>query len=72
MKSLLLRLKKKHLISKKPNPIIPFLLTGIAYVLSYYAKPLSPPLSISLLILTILTLFFAIIHLSIYKILTKK
>ena len=68
-KKYLKNLEKNHLVSRKPHPIIPFLLTIITYALYQYSKSISSALSPFILALTILTLLFAIIHFIIHKIL---
>jgi hypothetical protein len=60
LKSILQKLEKQKIITKKPNPIYPFLLAIIAFTI-WYLTPISLLKNFSLG-LTIFTFIFAILH----------
>lgn len=71
-KSFLKKLERKKLISRKPYPIAPFILAISSYLLYLTQKSVSVALSTLLLILSMFSLLFAILHLIIYKALSKR
>jgi len=86
LKPLLKKLEKKQIISRKPHPLIPFILAfiSLALYLIISQTPTQPLtcirnlpqsldslLTLLLLILTIFTFIFAILHLIVVKILEK-
>ena len=65
-------LEKRKIISKKPHPLIPFLL-AVALIILYLLMPASDmALEIAFKILIIFSIIFAIAHLIVAKILGKK
>ena len=63
------RLEKKHIITKKPHPIIPFILGIIILALIRISPSSFNPV---LYVLAILTFIFAILHWIVVKVLEKK
>lgn len=55
------QLEKKKIISKKPNPVLPFLLAIISYIIAWQLN--EPIFQKIFLYLGIFTTIFAIIHL---------
>ena len=72
LKSYLKELERKKIISRKPNPIIPFILAIIILLLYGKAWAVNQTLANLALSLFILTIIFAISHLIVYKFLTGK
>lgn len=70
-KPYLKNLEKRKIISKKPHPIIPFLLTTIILMLYILASNVNNVFNILLLILAIFSFLFSIIHLIVFIILNK-
>ena len=69
IRSWIINLHKKKIISKKPEPAIPFLIFLIALLLGVYSPE---PFSYFFMILAIIALIFSILHLLVYLILEKK
>ena len=65
-------LEKRKIISKKPNPVIPFILAAIILILYKKAWAINQTLANAVLSLFALTIIFAVAHLIVYKILTSK
>jgi len=72
IKASLKNLERKGVISRKPNPIIPFILALIILILYRNALAINQTLAKFALFLFALAIIFAIIHLLVYKILTSK
>jgi len=62
-------LEKRKIISRKPHPIIPFILSFIALILSIIVPS---NLKLFVYILTIFSFIFSIAHLIVVRILEKK
>ncbi len=69
LKSYLKNLEKRKIISRKPHPLIPFILTGVVLALYIYSIPLNKNLAFLSFILMIFAFVFSIIHYIIFKIL---
>ena len=73
LKIYLKNLEKIKIITRKPHPILPFILTILIFILYRVSLILNNELfSTAILTLLIFTLIFAILHLIVYKILTSK
>ena len=66
--SFLHRLERHHLISRKPHPLIPFLIALAFLIPSFIPSPLAS----AAFLLFVLSLFFAIMHLIAVKALNRK
>ncbi|MFA7707592.1 MAG: hypothetical protein WCX73_01455 [Candidatus Pacearchaeota archaeon] len=62
-------LEKKKIVSKSPNPIIPFTLTFIALILTGIAPS---NLKVTIYVFTIFSMIFSVAHLIIVKVLERK
>ena len=69
LKARLKDLERRKIISRKPHPLIPFILAGIVLILYIYYTSLNKVISVILLILAIFAFVFAIIHYTITKML---
>ena len=63
LKVYLKKLEKRKIISRKPHPLVPFVLALIIYILAVISTNIIQELSKSLYYLAIFSLIFAIIHL---------
>ena len=72
LKVYLKKLEKRKIISRKPHPLVPFVLALIIYILAVISTNIIQELSKSLYYLAIFSLIFAIIHLITVKILKSK
>tara|TARA_Y100000310_G_C20662204_1_gene805392 strand:+ start:1075 stop:1305 length:231 start_codon:yes stop_codon:yes gene_type:complete len=74
LKNKLKSLEKRHIISRKPHPIIPFILGLIIIILIIYTNNqlTNKTLNLFLYLLAIITFVFAIIHLIVVIFLKKK
>ncbi len=71
IKKYLKKLEKRKIISKKPNPLIPFIIAIFFIILTIISQSINKLISNISLVLFIFTIIFAIIHLIIVKILKK-
>jgi len=71
LKSYLKELERKKLISRRPNPAIPFALTVIIYILSLLAAGINILLSNIFFLISFFAMIFSILHFLIFKILSS-
>jgi len=73
LKNYLKKLEKRKIITRKPHPILPFILATLIFILYRISLTLNnKTFNLAVLTLLIFTLIFAILHFIVYKILTSK
>jgi len=72
LKSYIIRLHKKNIITEKPHPIWVFLLALLAFIIGIIVFATAFFIAVILIAIAIITFIFAILHMIVYLIVKKR